>query len=118
MMSGVGPAKNRIMVAHISFDRGAVASGGEVSGGGEADPVAGGHGGVAEPGCDVGLPDAGRADQEHVRRGVEITAGGEFGEQRLVDAGGIVVVEVIEGLSGREVRESESAGEGGGRRSR
>tara|TARA_R100000365_G_scaffold2360_1_gene7519 strand:- start:339 stop:638 length:300 start_codon:yes stop_codon:yes gene_type:complete len=62
----------------------------------------------------VGLPDPGRADEEHVGRGVDVAAGAELGEQRLVDAGGVVEVEVVEGGAGGEVREPEPAREAAG----
>ena len=39
-----------IVSSTIPFDRGVVAVGGEARDGGEADPVAGVHGGVAESG--------------------------------------------------------------------
>lgn len=57
-----------------------VAAGGEVSGGGEVGAVSGLHCRVAQARGDVGFADSGRADQQHVRRGLEVAAGAELGE--------------------------------------
>ena len=43
-----------------------------------------------------------------------VAAGAELGEQGLVDAGGGVEVEVVQGGAGGEVREAEPAGETAG----
>src|SRR6202043_238031 len=70
--------------------------------------------GVAEAGRDVGFADSGRADQEHVGRGVEVAAGGEVGQEGAGDGGGGSEVEVVRGGSGGEVREPEPTGEPAG----
>ena len=62
----------------------------------------------------MGFADAGRADQEHVGGGVEVAAGGELVDQRAVDAGLGVVVEVVEGGRGGQAGEPQPAGEAAG----
>ena len=86
----------------------------EVGGGGEVGAVAGRHCGMTKAGGDVGFPDSGRSDQQHVGRGLEVAAGAELSEQGPVDARGGVEVEVVEGGAGGEVREAEPAGEAAG----
>ena len=54
------------------------------------------------------FPDAGRADQEHVGRGVDVAAGAQLGQQRRVDPGRSVQVEVVQGGTGGQVREPET----------
>ena len=61
-----------------SFDGGAVAAGGEVGGGGEVGAVAGLRRLAGEADGEVGLADAGRADQQHVGGGLEVAAGAEL----------------------------------------
>ena len=76
-------------------------SGDPVDGGGEQDPVAVVGGDHAEPGGEVGLAGAGRAEQHDVAGLGQERAGGERGDL-LTDGGLVVPVEVVEGLAGRE----------------
>jgi hypothetical protein len=88
-----------------------VAAGGEVGGGGEVGAVAGLGGPAGQPDGKVGLAGAGRADEQDVGGGVEVAAGGQLGDQRLVDGGLGVVVEVLEGGRGRQRGEPQPPGE-------
>ena len=73
-----------------------MAAGGQVGGGGEVGAVAGVRRGSGQADGQVGFADAGRADHEHVGRRFQVAAGAQFVDQRPVDAGGGVVVEVGE----------------------
>ena len=64
-----------------AFDGGAVAAGGEVGGGGEVGAVAGVGGRAGEPDGEVGLADAGRADEQDVGGRFEVAAGAELVDQ-------------------------------------
>ena len=91
-----------------------MAAGGEVGGGGEVGAVAGVRGGPGQADGEVGLPDAGWSDQDHVGGGFEVAAGAELGDQLPVEAGGGVVVEVVQGGGGGQAGEPEPAGEPAG----
>ena len=49
---------------------------------------------LAADSLEVTTPDAGRADEEHVGRGLQVAAGRELVDELALDAGGCVVVEV------------------------
>ena len=68
-----------------AFDGGAVAAGGEVGGGGEVGAVAGVRGGSGEADGEVGFPDTGWSDHDHVGGGFEVAAGAEFVDQLRVE---------------------------------
>jgi hypothetical protein len=91
-----------------------VAAGGQVGGGGEVGAVARLRRGPCQADGQVGLADAGWADQQHVGGGVEVAAGGELVDEFLVDAGGGVVVEVMQGRWGGQRGEPEPAGQAAG----
>ena len=74
-----------------------MASDGEVGGGGEVGAVAGFGGFAGQSDREHGLADAGRADENDVRAGIEVAAGGEVVDQGGVDAGLGVVVEIFQG---------------------
>ena len=97
-----------------AFDRGAVAAGGEVGGGGEVGAVAGVRGGAGQTDGEVGLADPGWPDQQHVGGGLQVAAGAELGDQVPVEAGGGVVVEVLQAGGGGQAGEPEPAGEPAG----
>jgi hypothetical protein len=90
-----------------SFDGGAVAAGGEVGGGGEVGAVAGLGGLAGQADGEVGLAQAGRADEQDVGGGFEVAAGGQLGDQGGVDGGGGVVVEVFQGGWGGQGGEAQ-----------
>ena len=75
-----------------AFERGAVAAGGQVGGAGEVGPVTGVRCGAGQPHRQMGLADAGRPNQQHVGRGLEVAAGAQLGDEGTVDAGGGVRV--------------------------
>ena len=68
----------------------------EVGGGGVVGAVAGVDGGVAETDGEHGLADAGWTDEQHVRGVIQEPQGGELVDQRAVDGGLGVEVEVGE----------------------
>ena len=53
--------------AALALDRGSVAAGCEIGGGGEVGAVTGCYRRMAKARGDAGFPDSGRADQQHVR---------------------------------------------------
>ena len=101
-----------------SFDGGAVAAGGEVGGGGEVGAVAGFGGFAGQADGEVGLAQAGRPDQQDVGGVLQVAAGGQLGDQRGVDGGGGVVVEVLQGGAGWAGTRSGAVRPGGGPGSR
>lgn len=94
-----------------ALDRGLVAAGGEVGGGGEVDPVAGLGGAAGEGGGEHGLADSGWADEQHVGGVVEEPHGGEVADEFLVDAGLGGEVEVRERPGIREAGEPQPPGQ-------
>lgn len=87
------------------------------------DPVVGGveeHRGAGVGGFnteadgEVGLPDAGWAEQDHVLGLGDEGAGGEVGEDVAAQAGEVVEVEVLQGLHGREVGGADPHDRSGG----
>ena len=91
-----------------------MAAGGEVGGGGEVGAVAGLGGFAGQADGEVGLAEAGRADQQDVGGGFEVAAGGQLGDEPGVDGGGGVVVEVLQGGRGGQGREAEPSGQAAG----
>jgi hypothetical protein len=71
-------------------------------GGGELDPVAGLAGADREPGGQIGLLGAGRAEEHDVLLGGDEVHGAQVSDGLPFQAAGVVVVEVLQGLAGRE----------------
>src|SRR3954453_16560007 len=73
-----------------------------LGGGGELDPVAGLAGADGQPGGQVRLAGAGRAEQQHVfLRGDEVQRA-QVGDQLTLEAAGVVEVELLQALAGWE----------------
>ena len=102
--SGEEPHRGR----PASFERGAVTAGGEVGGGGVVGAVAGVDGGVAETDGEHRLADAGRADEQHVGGVFEEPQGAELVDERAVDRGLGVEVEVARAATARAATRSGS----------
>ena len=73
-----------------------------LAGGGELDPVPGLAGPDRQPGGQVGLPGAGRAEQDDVLLGGDEVQGAQMGDGLPLQTTGVVVVEVFQALAGRE----------------
>jgi hypothetical protein len=86
-----------------------VAAGDQVGGGDVGDAVAGIHGQVAKGEGQVGLADAGGADQQHVGVLVDEPQGGQLLDEGAVDGGLGVEVEVFQPPGGREGGKAEPA---------
>ena len=71
-------------------------------GGGEQHPVPGLAGADREAGGQVGLAGAGRAEEDHVLLGGDEVQGAQVGDQVAFQAAGVVEVELLQGLAGRE----------------
>ena len=97
-----------------ALDRGAVAAGDQVGGGGVVGAVAGGDGGVAQADGEHGLADAGRADQQDVGGVVEEPQGAQLGDELAVDRGLGVEVEVGRSARARAGRRSGPGWPAGG----
>ncbi len=80
-------------------------------GGGEVDPVAGLGSSPAEADCEVGLPDTGWSDHEHVGGGLEIAAGRELLDEFAVDTRSGIEVEVGQRRGCRQRGEPQPSGE-------
>jgi hypothetical protein len=83
----------------------------ERSGAGEERGVAGLDGGPAERDGEVGLADAGRAEDEDVLRLGDVAAHRELPDELLVHRGLKLEVEVLEHLHGREVGDLDAHGD-------
>jgi len=97
-----------------ALDRGTVAAGGQVGGGGEVGAVAGLDGLAGQARGEHGLADPGRADHQDVGGVLEVAAGRQVVDQPGVDAGLGVVVELFQGRVGGQAGEAEPAGEPAG----
>ena len=91
-----------------------MAAGGQVRGGGEVGAVAGLGGLAGQPDGQMGLAGAGRADEQDVGGRFEVAAGGEFLDQRVVDGGLGVVVELLQGGRGGQRGEPQPTGQAAG----
>jgi hypothetical protein len=91
-----------------AFDRGARGACDEVGGGGVVDAVAGLHGFETDCCGQHRLPDAGRADQQHVGLLLDEPQGGELVDEPAVQSGLCVVVELLERLVLWEAREPQA----------
>ena len=73
-----------------------------LGGGGEQDPVPGLAGADRQPDGQVGLAGAGWAEEDHVLLGGDEVQGAQVGDQVAFEAAGVVEVELLQGLAGRE----------------
>ena len=71
-------------------------------GGREQDPVPGLAGPDRQPGREVGLAGAGRAEEHHVLLAGDEVQRAEVGDQVSLQAAGVVEVELLQRLAGRE----------------
>jgi hypothetical protein len=97
-----------------ALDRGPVAAGCEVGGGGEVGAVAGVDGLAGQTCGEHGLADPGGPDHQDVGGGLEVAAGRQVVDQPGIDARLGVVVELVQGRVGGQAREAEPAGEPSG----
>jgi len=70
--------------------------------GGEQDPVAGLAGADRDPGGQVGLAGAGWAEEHHVLFAGDEVQGAQVGDQVTLESAGVVEVELLQRLAGRE----------------
>jgi hypothetical protein len=68
----------------------------------EQDPVPGLAGADREAGGQVGLAGSGRAEEDHVLLAGDEVQGAQVGDQVAFEAAGVVEVELLQGLAGRE----------------
>ena len=71
-------------------------------GGREQDPVPGLAGADRDPGGEVGLAGAGRSEEDDVLLGGDEVQGAQVRDEVAAQAAGVVEVELLQGLSGRE----------------
>jgi hypothetical protein len=88
-------------------------AGDPVAGGVEQHRVAGLGGLDPEPDREVGLPDPGRSEQDHVLGLGHERAGRQMGEQVPAQRGQVVEVDVLQGLDLGEVRGADAHGGAG-----
>ncbi len=80
-----------------------------LAGGGEQDPVSGLAGPDRDPGRQVGLAGSGRAEEHDVFSGGDEVQGAQMGDQIAFEAAGVVEVEVLQALPGREPGRADAA---------
>jgi hypothetical protein len=73
-----------------------------LGGGGELDPVPGLAGSDRQPGGEVGLAGAGRPEEHHVLPAGDEVQRAEVGDGVALEAAGVVEVELLDALAGRE----------------
>ena len=78
-------------------------------GGGERDPVPGLAGADRQPGGQVGLAGAGRAEEHDVVLGGDEVQGAQVGDDLAFEAAGVVEVELLQRLAGREPGGADAA---------
>ena len=78
-------------------------------GGGEQDPVAGLAGPDRQADGEVGLAGAGRAEEHDVVLGGDEVQGAQVGDQVAFEAAGVVEVELLQRLAGREPGGADAA---------
>ena len=78
-------------------------------GGGEGDPVPGLAGPDRQPGGQVALAGPGRAEEHHILPGGDEIQGAQVGDGLPFEAAGVIEVELLQGLAGRELRGPDPA---------
>ena len=84
-------------------------SGDPLGGGGELDAVAGLAGADRDAGGEVGLAGAGWAEEDHVLACEDEVQGAEVCDQVAFESAGVVEVELLEALAGREPGGADAA---------
>ena len=80
-----------------------------LGGGGEQDPVPGLAGPDRQPDREVGLAGAGRAEEHHVVLGGDEVQGAQVRDEVAFEAAGVVEVELLQRLAGREPGGADAA---------